>query len=77
MTKTHTMSDGQNSLSISAGQHSLAGVKPQNEDACGIHLPTGSLLATKGIAIVIADGMSDDGTREILRQFCIRHPDYG
>lgn len=45
-------------LDLSVGQHSIAGCKEQNEDAIGIRIPDGNLLATKGIAAVIADGVS-------------------
>ncbi len=56
------------SLSIEAASASLAGVKPQNEDACGIQIAEGTLLETKGIAAVIADGMSgSDAGREASR----------
>ena len=56
------------SLSIEAASASLAGVKPRNEDACGIQIAEGTLLETKGIAAVIADGMSgSDAGREASR----------
>ena len=50
-------------LKIKHGSYSIAGVKAQNEDACGIVVPEEPLLTTKGIAAVVADGMSasDDG----------------
>ena len=46
------------SLNINAGQYSEKGIKPSNEDACGIRTPDGSLLNSKGIAVAIADGVS-------------------
>ncbi len=51
------------SLQIQHGHYSIAGIKSRNEDACGIHIPEEPLLTTKGIAAVVADGMSasDDG----------------
>ena len=51
------------SLQINSAHYSIAGVKSQNEDACGIVVPDEPLLTTKGIAVVVADGMSasDDG----------------
>lgn len=51
------------SLQINSGHYSIAGVKAQNEDACGVVVPKEPLLTTKGIAVVVADGMSasDDG----------------
>ena len=45
-------------LCLTVGQYSTAGKKPQNEDAIGIRIPDGNLLTTKGIAAVIADGVS-------------------
>lgn len=50
-------------LQINSSHCSIAGVKPQNEDSCGIVVPDPPLLTTKGIAAVVADGMSasDDG----------------
>lgn len=51
------------SLQINKAHYSIAGVKAQNEDSCGIVVPDEPLLTTKGIAAVVADGMSasDDG----------------
>lgn len=50
-------------LQINSSHYSIAGIKPQNEDSCGIVVPDLPLLTTKGIAAVVADGMSasDDG----------------
>jgi serine/threonine protein phosphatase PrpC len=50
-------------LQINSGHYSTAGVKAENEDSCGIVIPNEPLLTTKGIAAVVADGMSasDDG----------------
>jgi len=41
-----------------AGQHSDAGLKSGNEDACRIEIPEDPLLTSKGICFVIADGVS-------------------
>lgn len=51
------------SLQINSGFYSIAGIKAQNEDTCGVVVPEEPLLTTKGIAAVVADGMSasDDG----------------
>ena len=72
MTKIHVMDQDNNILSINAGQHSIAGIKPQNEDACGIHVAEGPLLATKGIAIVIADGMSGCEAGREASESCVQ-----
>ncbi|MFD2255606.1 protein phosphatase 2C domain-containing protein [Luteolibacter algae] len=45
-------------IGLAVGQFTDAGPKPQNEDFLGIQTPEGSLLATKGIAACIADGVS-------------------
>ena len=52
-----------NSLQINSGYYSIAGIKARNEDSCGIVIPDEPFLTTKGIAVVVADGMSasDDG----------------
>lgn len=62
------------SLAITLGQYSIAGVKPQNEDFHGVSVPKGAVLDSKGIAIVLADGVSaSEGGKEAsqiaVRQF--------
>lgn len=57
---------------IVAGQFSHAGIKAQNDDACGICLPEGDALFTKGAVAVIADGVSSsEGGREAA-EACVR-----
>lgn len=60
------------SLQINSGHYSIAGEKPNNEDSCGIEIPDEPLLTTKGIAVVVADGMSasDDGKQ--ASEGCVR-----
>ncbi|BAN36078.1 serine/threonine protein kinase [Sulfuricella denitrificans skB26] len=63
-----------NTLSISLGQHSIAGIKPQNEDFFGASIPSDSTLESKGICVAIADGVSaSEGGKEAsqiaVRQF--------
>ena len=52
MNATQAALDGtnllQHKLRLNVGQHSVAGVKEHNEDAIGIRIPDGNLLATKG-----------------------------
>ncbi len=45
-------------LRVRYGQGSSAGLKTGNDDALGIRIPDGMELATKGVAVVIADGVS-------------------
>jgi serine/threonine protein phosphatase PrpC len=59
-------------LSVIAGQHSEAGIKESNDDSCGIRIPDGPLLAAKGIAAVIADGMSGSEAGREAADACVQ-----
>ncbi len=48
-------------LQVRAAQASRAGRKPENEDALGIRVPQDHLGASKGIVLVLADGVSGSG----------------
>lgn len=48
-------------LRVRAGQASRAGRKPENEDAIGIRLPEPAVVARKGVALALADGVSGAG----------------
>lgn len=68
------MSNLRNALTVSLGQYSIAGTKPQNEDFYGASMPTDSTLDSKGICIAIADGVSaseggKDASQIAVRQF--------
>lgn len=58
-------------LIINAGQYSTKGNKASNEDACGIHIPEGHLLSSKGIAIAIADGVSSAEAGREAAEACV------
>jgi serine/threonine protein phosphatase PrpC len=58
-------------LKISAGQRSEAGIKPSNDDACGIRVPEASLRNTRGVAAVIADGMSGSEAGREAAEACV------
>ncbi|MEP4076441.1 protein kinase domain-containing protein [Haloferula sp.] len=45
-------------LAVTSGRFTDPGPKSENQDFLGMHVPTGPLLATKGIAACIADGVS-------------------
>jgi protein phosphatase len=45
-------------LKISVNSHSIAGAKPENQDACAYYMPDNQALEYKGIASVMADGVS-------------------
>jgi len=58
-------------LAIEFASKSIAGIKPQNEDTCGIRCPDEPLLTTKGIAAVIADGMSGSDAGKQASEACV------
>ena len=60
------------SLYISAGQHSEAGAKPVNQDFHGLVIPTGPQLASKGIALAIADGISSSAVSQIASAAAVK-----
>lgn len=55
MAKDRTETD---SLSVSLGQYSSAGIKPINQDFYGALIPDEPALSLKGIALAVADGIS-------------------
>lgn len=59
-------------LIVSAGQSSIAGRKPVNEDCCGIRIPDNYLLQTKGIAAIIADGVSSAAAGREASEACVQ-----
>lgn len=58
-------------LTISIGYASDKGVKADNEDCLGSLIPDGSQLSYKGIAIVIADGMSGSDAGKQASHCCV------
>ena len=55
----------QSTLTVNFAQLSEAGQKPENQDTLGARIPEGSALTSKGIAFVIADGVSSsDAARQ-------------
>ncbi len=59
-------------IGISVGQHSSAGRKDRNDDSYGVLLPEKALLAAKGIAVAIADGMSSSEAAKEASETCVR-----
>ncbi len=57
---------------IVAGQYSQAGIKPNNDDACNIHIPTGTQLYNKGVVAVIADGVSSCEAGAEASEACVQ-----
>ena len=60
------------SLKISLAQYSDKGIKPENQDTVGARIPDGSTLATKGIAIAVADGVSSSSSAQQASQSAVK-----
>jgi len=58
-------------LKISCGQYSKAGIKDSNDDSCGIRIPDTALLRTRGVAAVIADGVSSSEAGKLASEACV------
>jgi serine/threonine protein phosphatase PrpC len=59
-------------LKISIGQHSDKGRKPVNQDFHGTLIPKEPLLSVKGIAVVLADGISSSNVSQIASQSAVK-----
>ncbi|MEO0003327.1 MAG: hypothetical protein RLZZ22_1019 [Pseudomonadota bacterium] len=59
-------------LRVTLGQHSQAGRKPVNQDFHGAMVPRGPLLASKGIALALADGISSSAVSQIASAAAVR-----
>src|SRR5580698_62809 len=59
-------------LQISIGQHSDKGRKQINQDFHGALIPTEPLLSLKGIAIVLADGISSSNVSQIASESAVK-----
>ncbi len=59
-------------LKISIGQHSDKGRKPVNQDFHGALIPDEPLLGLKGIAIVLADGISSSNVSQVASESAVK-----
>jgi len=59
-------------LAISLGQHSDKGRKESNQDFHGALIPEEPLLSLKGIAIVLADGISSSNVSQIASESAVK-----
>jgi serine/threonine protein kinase len=59
-------------LQISVGQHSDKGRKPANQDFHGVLVPNEPLLSLKGIAVVLADGISSSNVSHIASESAVK-----
>lgn len=58
-------------LQVAFAQHSDAGRKADNQDTIGARIPERNILASKGIAIAIADGVSSSNAAKLASQAVI------
>ncbi len=58
-------------LKITAGQYSAKGRKEINQDFHGVLVPTGPQLASKGVAIALADGISSSDVSQEAAQAAV------
>lgn len=61
-----------NALRVTLGQASLTGAHETNQDFHGALLPKGILLASKGIALALADGISSSQVSQVASQSAVR-----
>jgi len=59
-------------LQISVGQHSDRGRKPANQDFHGVLIPDEPLRGLKGIAVVLADGISSSNVSHIASESAVK-----
>src|SRR5204862_889340 len=59
-------------LKLSVGQHSDKGRKAANQDFHGVLIPDEPLLGLKGIAIVLADGISSSQVSRIAAESAVK-----
>src|SRR6266496_6817403 len=59
-------------LKISVGQHSDKGRKETNQDFHGVLIPAEPLLSLKGIAVVLADGISSSSVSRVASESAVK-----
>jgi serine/threonine protein phosphatase PrpC len=59
-------------LKITVGQHSDKGRKPANQDFHGVLIPSEPLLSLKGVAIVLADGISSSDVSHVASESAVK-----
>ena len=58
-------------LTVNLAQYSDKGVKKENQDTIGAQIPQGNALVTKGIAVVVADGVSSSASAQQASQSAV------
>src|SRR6185295_14656254 len=59
-------------LKISIGQHSDKGRKAANQDFHGALIPGEPLLSLKGVAVVLADGISSSDVSQVASESAVK-----
>src|SRR5215212_10915950 len=59
-------------LKISVGQHSDKGRKETNQDFHGVLIPKEPLLSLKGVAVVLADGISSSDVSRVASESAVK-----
>ena len=59
-------------LKLSFQSNTQAGIKPENQDACGFYIPSSPVLENKGIVAVIADGVSASEKAKDASACCVQ-----
>jgi serine/threonine protein phosphatase PrpC/predicted Ser/Thr protein kinase len=59
-------------LTIAVGQHSDKGRKATNQDFHGVYVPPEPLLSSKGICVVLADGISSSDVSQVASESAVK-----
>ena len=62
-----------NQLKISVGEYSSKGRKGINQDFHGVAIPKDNLLVSKGVAVVLADGISSSQVSQVASETAVRN----
>ena len=58
-------------LTVAIGQYNTGGQKKINQDRCGVRIPVGPMLNSKGVAVALADGISSSQVSQIAADAAI------
>ncbi|WXT99757.1 MAG: Serine/threonine-protein kinase PknD [Catillopecten margaritatus gill symbiont] len=59
-------------LKLTINSHSIAGIKPENQDNCAYYIPDDQALEYKGITSVMADGVSASARAKEASSCCVK-----
>ena len=66
------MTSFSHSIEVSVGQSCLAGVKEKNDDCTGVQITDGETAVMKGVAAVVADGVSAASYGKEAAEMCVK-----